>query len=234
MRELGTLKRPLSVLSGNSIQLPTRGGPSDAQNDLEFDAVGIIDCCTGCSSGGDGDGGGGSGGPTTAFSFDAETSEQAAEGAAVATQLATRFGSVMSGLFNALVDGAGAASLGAGLKDNIPIPPICESGTATLDWQRSGLDLSAGDIVTLMLNDCAGSPVSTEPATGTITLTTTEVSGGTPRHRRHHHRDCEPRSLHRAGHYDYGRLCASRQSSKLRPCQPVFRSPGGQRPDHGH
>jgi hypothetical protein len=136
--------------------------------------------CTGCSSGGDGDGGGGSGGPTTAFSFDAETSEHAAEGAAVATQLATRFGSVMSGLFNALVDGAGAASLGAGLKDNIPIPPICESGTATLDWQRSGLDLSAGDIVTLMLNDCAGSPVSTEPATGTITLTMTEVSGGLP------------------------------------------------------
>jgi len=141
--------------------------------------------CTGCSGGGDGEGSGGSGGsggPATAFSFDAETSEQAAEGAAVATELATRVGSIVSGLFGALADGAGAASLSAGLKDNIPIPPICTAGTAKLDWQRSGLDLdlSAGDIVTLTLDDCAGSPVSTEPSTGTITLTMTDVGGGLP------------------------------------------------------
>ena len=139
--------------------------------------------CTGCSGGGDGEGSGGSGGsggPATAFSFDAETSEQAAEGAAVATELATRVGSIVSRLFGALADGAGAASLGAGLKDNIPIPPICTAGTATLDWQRSGLDLSAGDIVTLTLDDCSGSPVSTMPANGTITLTMTDVGGGLP------------------------------------------------------
>ena len=141
--------------------------------------------CTGCSGGGDGEGSGGSGGsggPATAFSFDAETSEQAAEGAAVATELATRVGSIVSGLFGALADGAGAASLGAGLKDNIPIPPICTAGTAKLDWQRSGLDLdlSAGDIVTLTLDDCSGSPVSTMPANGTITLTMTDVGGGLP------------------------------------------------------
>lgn len=70
--------------------------------------------CAGCSGGGDGEGSGGSGGsggPATAFSFDAETSEQAAEGAAVATELATRVGSIVSRLFGALTSFGTASNL---------------------------------------------------------------------------------------------------------------------------
>jgi hypothetical protein len=136
--------------------------------------------CTGCSSGGDGGGGGGNG-PSTAFSFDVETAEEAAGAAAVATTFATRFGSIVSNLFTALSGGLGAASLGVGPKTIIPIPPgFCQSGTVTLDWQGPGPDLSAKDTVILTLDDCSGSPVSVMPANGTIRLDIISASGGIP------------------------------------------------------
>ena len=136
--------------------------------------------CTGCSSGGDGGGGGGNG-PSTAFSFDVETAEEAVGASAVATTFATRFGSVVSNLFTGLSGGLGAASLGVGPKTIIPIPPgFCQSGTATLDWQGPGPDLSKDDAVILTLDDCSGSPVSVMPANGTIRLDIISASGGIP------------------------------------------------------
>jgi hypothetical protein len=136
--------------------------------------------CTGCSSGADGGGAGGSG-PSTAFSFDVETAEEAVGASAVATTFATRFGSVVSNLFTGLSGGLGAASLGVGPKTIIPIPPgFCQSGTATLDWQGPGPDLSKDDAVILTLDDCSGSPVSVMPANGTIRLDIISASGGIP------------------------------------------------------
>lgn len=136
--------------------------------------------CTGCSSGGDGGGGGGNG-PSTAFSFDVETAEEAVGASAVATTFATRFGSLVSNLFTGLSGGLGAASLGVGPKTIIPIPPgFCQSGTATLDWQGPGPDLSKDDVVILTLDDCSGSPVSVMPANGTIRLDIISATGVIP------------------------------------------------------
>lgn len=144
--------------------------------------------CTGCSSGGNGNGGGGSGGtdgPQTAFSFDEESAEQAASATAAAVDLSTKFGSVMSNLLSALGSGVSASPVGVGPKAQIPIPPICTQGEATLNWEGSGVSqqppfLTEGDVVTLTLVDCAGSPVSTGAANGTIILTIASASGGLP------------------------------------------------------
>jgi hypothetical protein len=84
-------------------------------------------------------------------------------------------------LFTGLSGGLGAASLGVGPKTIIPIPPgFCQSGTATLDWQGPGPDLSKDDVVILTLDDCSGSPVSVMPANGTIRLVIISASGGIP------------------------------------------------------
>ena len=144
--------------------------------------------CTGCSSGGDSNGGGGSGGtdgPQTAFSFDEESAEQAASATAAAVDLSTKFGSVMSNLLSVLGSGVSASPVGVGPKARIPIPPICAEGEATLDWEGSGVSqqppfLTEGDVITLTLVDCAGSPVSTGAANGTIILTIASASGGLP------------------------------------------------------
>jgi len=145
--------------------------------------------CTGCSNGSEGgDGGGGSGGtdgPQTAFSFDEESAEQAASATAAAVDLNTKFGGVMSNLLSALASGVTASPVGVGPKAQIPIPPICAQGEATLNWEGSGVSqqppfLTEGDVVTLTLVDCAGSPVSTGEANGTIVLTIRSASGGLP------------------------------------------------------
>lgn len=130
--------------------------------------------------GGDGSGGGGSG-PSTAFSFDAENAEEAAGASAVATAFATQFGTLVSGLLSELSSGAAAASVGVQPKINVPISAICQTGgSALLDWQASGPNLSAGDVLTLTLSDCAGSPVSAMAANGTISLDIISASGGIP------------------------------------------------------
>ncbi len=130
--------------------------------------------CTGCSSSGSD---GGTGGPTTALSFDADTALPATSGAAVATTFATQFGAVLSGVFSALSGGGSQLSIAP--KIDIPIPGFCSGGgTAILDW--NGSDLAAGDTVILTLDSCAGSPVSSGPASGTITLDMESVSGVLP------------------------------------------------------
>jgi len=133
--------------------------------------------CTGCSSSGSDGGTGGTGGPTTALSFDADTALPATGGAAVATTFATQFGAVLANVFSALSGGGSQFSLAP--KIDIPVPGFCSGGgTAVLDW--NGSDLAAGDTVILTLDNCAGSPVSSGPASGTITLDMESVSGVLP------------------------------------------------------
>lgn len=144
--------------------------------------------CTGCSSGeGDNGGGatGGTGGPLTAFSFDEESAEQATSATAVALDMSTKFGTVMSNLLSALGSGVSASPVGVGPKALIPIPSICSQGEATLDWSGSGVSqqppfLTQGDVLTLTFVNCAGSPVSTGAANGTIILSIVSASGGLP------------------------------------------------------
>jgi hypothetical protein len=140
---------------------------------------------TGCSSGGDGDGGGGTGGGGTGggmtpLSFDAETSLPATGGAAAVMVFATQFGNTMSAILGALGNAPGAPSFGASPKINIPVPGFCAGGgTATLDWNDANSDgvLSMGDVVTLVLDSCAGSSLAAAAVSGDVTLTITNVSG---------------------------------------------------------
>lgn len=91
--------------------------------------------CTGCSSS-EGDGGaGGIGGPTTAFSFDADTSLEAGASAGTAVAIAVQFGAVVSNVFANLGSGLVAAS--PNLFPKAIVPGFYQTGMADLGIEQS-------------------------------------------------------------------------------------------------
>lgn len=134
----------------------------------------------GCSTDGDGTGGaGGTTGPATAFDFDADTSLEVGPTAAGAVALGVRLGSIVSNVLSTL--GSGLLSASSSLTPKILIPGFCGAGTADVNVQQAVPgDLADGDVVTLSLQNCSGSPVSADSANGTIVLEMVSVSGGLP------------------------------------------------------
>lgn len=143
---------------------------------------------TGCGGGGDGGGGGGTAGSggsggRAALSFNAETALPAMGGTAAVTAFAAQFGNTVASILEALVSAPGAASFAVTAKIDIPVSGFCSGGgSAVLDWNDadSDLTLSAGDEVTLELNECVGSAFAGAGVSGYMTLTVTDVSGGLP------------------------------------------------------
>ena len=134
---------------------------------------------TGCGSDDGESGGTGGDGPATAFSFDAETSRDAGASAGAAVALGIQLGDVVGNVLTTLGSGLSAASSNTGPKANIP--GFCQAGSADATLQQSAPgNLAAGDVVTLTLEDCSGSPVSVMRSNGTIVLEMVRVSGGLP------------------------------------------------------
>jgi hypothetical protein len=136
--------------------------------------------CAGCSSDGNGTGGAdGSTGPATAVAFDEQKALEVGPTAAGSVAVGVRLGSIVSNVLSTL--GSGALSASPNLTRKILVPGFCSAGTADVAVQPplQGM-LEAGQIVTLTLQNCSGSPVSTDPANGTVVLEMLDVGGGLP------------------------------------------------------
>lgn len=143
---------------------------------------GFVSACVlwaGCSSDGNGTGGAGGDGPATAASFDAEKSLEVGPTAAGSVAIGVRMGSIVSNVLSTL--GSGLLAATPNVTRKIVVPGFCSTGTADVTVQPplTGM-LQSGDVVTLDLQDCAGSPISTDAANGTIVLEMLDVSGGLP------------------------------------------------------
>lgn len=134
----------------------------------------------GCSGDGNGTGGtGGSTGPATAFAFDGQTSLEVGPTAAGSAAVGVRLGSIVSNVLSTL--GSGLLAATPNITRKIVVPGFCSAGTADVSVQPPLVGmLAAGDVVTLSLQNCAGSPVSTDAASGTIVLEMLNVSGVLP------------------------------------------------------
>jgi|GEM_PF-2569195 len=133
----------------------------------------------GCGSDEDGSGGTGANGPATAFSFDADTSRAAGASVGTAVALSIQLGNVVGNVLSTLGSELSAASSGTVPKVNVR--GFCQAGSADAALQQSSPgDLAAGDVVTLTLDDCSGSPVSVMRSNGTIVLEILRVWGGLP------------------------------------------------------
>lgn len=119
----------------------------------------------GCSSSGDEGGGEGA----QALSFDGETSVPATGGAVIAVDYGTGFARVLSSMFNALAIDAASESASPSPKLLVDESlPICTSGTGTAVLNGQ---LGAGEVVSLTLTNCEGSPLSGTPTNGKIEIT---------------------------------------------------------------
>ncbi len=147
---------------------------------FDFGALLLAITIASAGCGGEDDGGAGGTGGTTALSFDADTALPASAGAATAIAFAVQFGAVMGNVFAGL--SGGSAQAGLAPKVNIPVPGFCSGGTAVLDWDDRDNNnlLEVGEIVILTLENCAGSPVASGAASGSIRLTIEEVGGAIP------------------------------------------------------
>lgn len=140
-----------------------------------FASVGAL-ACSGSSAGGGGAGtggtaGGGGGGEPTALAIDAATAIPTAGAAAAVVAFGAQLGATLSAVFEAAASAPPEAEAVA-LKVLIPfdLSDLCTTGTATGEWDDLDGDfaISDGDEVTLTLNACAGSPLASEAATGSV------------------------------------------------------------------
>jgi hypothetical protein len=144
---------------------------------------GILSACivwAGCSSdGNDNRGTGGSTGPATAAAFDGPKSLEVGPTAAGSVAVGVRMGSIVSNVLSTL--GSGLLASTPNLTRKILVSGFCSAGTAdvTIQPPLDGM-LATGDVVTLSLDNCAGSPVSEDATSGTIVLEMLDVSGGLP------------------------------------------------------
>lgn len=137
----------------------------------------------GCSSGDGGSGGSGGGGQVTPLSVTPETAIPTAGASAAVASFGAQFGSTLTAVFGALAS-APAASESLGLKALIttPVSGLCQSGTATANWDDTddSSTLSEGDSAELLLDGCTGSGLSEAAVTGSVEVTIARADGGLP------------------------------------------------------